>query len=501
MVSFLLVYARYAANRGAIRHLYIYVFPIRELMESWIEQIVEREKAKRGVPLEVKKLGGRYYLYMSTSRWDREQKRRRKLSKYIGRITKQGVIEADRTKHDARSIYEYGNSKFLLSLIEDLVEPLKQAFSEDYQEIIAMGVVKLLQPTPLKLVKSRWEKLQLSREMEASLSPNTLSEKLRRIGADVIGQKLFFEHLLTGNKVLVFDMSSIFSYSENLRLAEKGYNSEGLYLKQINFVLVVSQDRRLPVMIKPIPGSVRDVKALKTAIDEVFGRKCILVLDRGPASYVIPEMLKEREVGFILPLKRNFRIVDYDMPLKKIFIFRGRGINWGKKRVDHGFLYMFEDVKLRAEEETNFIERVKEGREKRSRLEMERGKFGKIPILSNLDLNGEEIYKLYKSRQRIEVVFDALKNELENDKTYLSDDDAIRGYFFVSFISLYFYCKILEMLRKKNYIGKVSVNELLFELSKVYLVIHNDGRVSMSEVPAKVEQLDEELGLNLFPKS
>lgn len=470
-------------------------------MESWVERIVEREKAKRRMPLEVKNIGGHYYLYMSTSRWDGELKRRRKLSRYIGRITRQGVIEADRTKHDARSIYEYGNSKFLASLTEDLVEPLKEAFPEDFREIIAMGVVKLLQPTPLKLIKSRWEKLHLSTEIEASLSPNTLSEKLRRIGRDVIGQRQFFDRLLNGNGVLVFDMSSIFSYSENIRLAERGYNSEGLYLKQINFILLVSQDKRLPVMIKPLPGSVRDIKALKTAINEVFRRKCILVLDRGPASYVIPEMLREREVDFVLPLKRNFRIVDYGLPLRRSFVFTDRGINWGRKRIKGSYLYVFEDVKLRAEEETNFIAQVREGRKKPPQLEKERKKLGKIAILSSLDQDGEEIYKLYKSRQGIEVVFDALKNELENDKTYLSDDDAIRGYFFISFISLYLYCEILELLRKRNYVGKVSVNELLFELSKVYLVVHNDGRISISEIPAKVEQLDEELGLNLFPKS
>jgi transposase len=469
-------------------------------MESWIERVVEKEKASRKVPLEVKRRGNRYYLYMSTSRWDRELKRRKKLSRYIGRITKEGVIETDRTKHNARSIYEYGNGKLAASMAEELVEPLKQAFPEDYREIIAMGIVKLLQPTPIRLIKSRWEKLHLSTEMDASLSPNTLSEKLRRIGVDVIGQKLFFEHLMTRNRVLVFDMSSIFSYSENLRLAERGYNSDGLYLKQINFVLMVSHYRRLPVMIKPIPGSVRDIKALKTAIDEVFRRKCILVLDRGPASYVIPELLEEKEIGFVLPLKRNFRIVDCGMHLKKSFLFMNRGINWGRKKTGKGFLYMFEDVKLRGEEETNFIKLIREGRKKRSQLERERRKFGKISILSNLDKRGEAVYRLYKCRQRIEVVFDALKNELENDKTYLSDDDAIRGYFFISFISLYLYCKILEMLRKRKYVGKVSVNELLFELSKVYLIVYNDGRTSLSEVPAKVEGLDEELRLNLFPK-
>jgi len=62
---------------------------------------------------------------------------------------------------------------------------------------------------------------------------------------------------------------------------------------------------------KPLRGSIRDVKALKNAINKVLKRKCILVLDRGPASYIIPEMLNENEIGFVLPLKRNFVIIDY----------------------------------------------------------------------------------------------------------------------------------------------------------------------------------------------
>jgi len=38
------------------------------------------------------------------------------------------------------------------------------AFSNDYHEIIAMGIVKILQPTSLKLIKGRWEKIYLSKE-------------------------------------------------------------------------------------------------------------------------------------------------------------------------------------------------------------------------------------------------------------------------------------------------------------------------------------------------
>jgi hypothetical protein len=93
-----------------------------------------------------------------------------------------------------------------------------------------------------------------------------------------------------------------------------------------------------------------------------------------------------------------------------------------------------------------------------------------------------------------------MKNEMENDKSYLSDDDAVRGYFFISFISLYLYFKLLGMLRQHDLVGKVSVQELLFEFSKVYQVYYSDGKKRLSEIPAKVEKLEKTLGLKLFPK-
>ena len=62
---------------------------------------------------------------------------------------------------------------------------------------------------------------------------------------------------------MLFDLSSIVSHSENLKLAEKGYNAEHLYLRQINFALIFSSEHNVPVMIKAIPGSIRDIKSFK----------------------------------------------------------------------------------------------------------------------------------------------------------------------------------------------------------------------------------------------
>jgi len=467
-------------------------------MEQWVKEIVKTEREKRNLPLEAKKLNDNYYLYHSTTHWDKKEKKVKKDSDYIGRITPKGIIEKKK-KNDTRSIFEYGNSELLRLLSQDIIEPLKMCFYDRWKEIIALSIVKTIQPLPIRLIQSRWEKLHISQEIDAALSPNTISEVLRDIGKDYASQKEFFDKLMVDSKTLIFDLSSIFSYSENLQYAEKGHNADHLYLKQVNFMLFFSMDKQLPVLLKPLPGSVRDVKALRAVIDEVNAKDSTVVIDRGFASQVIPDLLTELDFNFILPLRRNFIEIDYDRRLDYTFSYRKRGIKWGRKRSGTNFLYLFEDVKLRAEEETTFIHLMSEKKRTIEEYKEASKKFGKIAILSNRDQDGETIYLMWKDRENVEVAFDALKNEMENDKTYLDDDDAVRGYFFISFISLYLYYKILNLLRKAKIVEKVSVNEVLLELSKVYEIYLGEKR-KFSEIPNKVIKLAESFEMDIFPK-
>ena len=468
-------------------------------METWTKELLKKEREKRKIPLEIKVLNNNYYLYHSTTRWDKKEKKTKKVTDYIGRMTPKGVMEKT-SKCEIRTIYEYGNSQLLFVLSEEILGQLKKSFYDRWKEILACAIVKTIRPVPLKLIQTQWTKLHLSQTIDASLSPNTLSDVLREVGRDYASQKEFFDSLITDSRFMAFDLSSIFSYSENLKYAERGQNAEHLYLNQINFMMLFSIDKHLPVLLKPLPGSVKDIKSLKNSLDEINAKNAILVMDRGFASYDLTFLLKENNLNFIFPLKRNFKINDYSIELGSSFVYRERGINCGKKKLDdNNWLYLFEDVKLRAEEETTFIKLIKEGNRKREELNSEKIKFGKITMLSNLELPEEEIYNMYKNREEVEVAFDALKNELENDKTYLSDEDAVRGYFFISFLSLYLHHKILKILKEKNLIEKLSVNEVLLELSKVY-EIDLGGKKKLSEIPKKADKIANELGVDIFPK-
>jgi hypothetical protein len=88
-----------------------------------------------------------------------------------------------------------------------------------------------------------------------------------------------------------------------------------------------------------------------------------------------------------------------------------------------------------------------------------------------------------------------LSNKLRNN------DNAVRGYFFVSFLSLYLYFGVLEKIRATGMIGEVSVEELLFKLSSVYLIKYRSGKERLSEVSSKVQKLMTKLNLDLLPKN
>ena len=74
-----------------------------------------------------------------------------------------------------------------------------------------------------------------------------------------------------------------------------------------------------------------------------------------------------------------------------------------------------------AEESSTFIGMIAEGKRAQKEFDAESTKFGKISILSNVKDDPRRIYNLYMQHEEIEQAFDAMKNELENDKSYFSD--------------------------------------------------------------------------------
>ena len=76
--------------------------------DDWVIEWIEKEKENGRKCFDVKRIGNCYYLYYQTTRYNSETKKREKVSKYIGKLTKDGVDENGKKEDDFVSQARYG---------------------------------------------------------------------------------------------------------------------------------------------------------------------------------------------------------------------------------------------------------------------------------------------------------------------------------------------------------------------------------------------------------
>lgn len=471
-------------------------------MEDWVREWVQARRGDGEQGIEIKHLGNSYYVYRSTTVWDKEAKKRRKRSVYLGKLDEErGFIRRDREipRFKPKSVRQYGNAMLLHRAMTDILPLLRESFAKHWQEIYALAITRILGAVPLKRVGSVWERLYDPNKLTPKLSPKQLAAILRDVGGDWSGQDLIFRELARNGRQFVYDLSVVFTSSEGVTFAEAGYNKDHVFLPQIQLALLYTVDNGLPTMIRALPGSIKDITTLATSLAEVGIKGKILILDRGFYSEDVVAYLLQREISFLLPTRRNSTLYDVRIHLTRHFFYRERLIRYGKRRIEGYFLYLFEDAQLGVEEEKTLYKRLDEGKIARKELEKGLKRAGRILILSDLDREGEEIFMMYKQRGHVETQFDTYKNVLHADRMYLQDDESVFGHLFTSFLALYGYCMLENALKKAGLLQRFSPADILEEFSKVYVFTDGTQEV-ISEIPRKVAELDAKVGLDVFPK-
>jgi len=485
--------------------IYLYYVPYNiGNMETWAKDWLEEQHKAGEKCLEIKVRDNCHYVYHSTSRYDKEIKKGRKVSVYLGRLDKiHGFIpKGEKPKANMapipRSVTDYGNSIILRNAMAEIKPFLMDIFPDHWEELYAMSIVRVNGYTPLKRIKDSWEDLYDPEGLKPNLNPSNLSKVLREVGLDRQGQDELFGHLKNSDTQLVYDLSTCFSRSVGILQAEKGYNKDHIQVPQINFALLCGLDSEMPTMIKSVPGSVRDISTLYKTIEELDISDKVLLLDRGFFSEDVLKFLEKKNVKFVLPTKRNSHYYDTRIHLNEEFIYHDRLIKSGKRKLGNLFLYMYEDQDLRLEELKTIFRKREEGKINDDDHSLKQKRAGKFLIISNYDIEKREMYELYKRRDSIEKLFDAYKTTLDADRLYLHDDRSVYGHIFVAFLSLYAYCKILKALKKADINDKFSPNDILLKFSKVKNVDFIEKNI-VTEVPKKVRELDKALRFNIFP--
>lgn len=430
--------------------------------------------------IEIKEHNGNYYLYEYQHRWDKEKRTSVKKVRYVG-----VVKEVERKR-----VVEHGHVALIYSILKErALEKLKELFPNEWKHLVVFAMNRVIDPMPLKRMGSWLEKTSLPSLIDLNVAtPKTMSVMLGRIGENIEAQRTFMRTLLVKGELLLYDGSVIFSNSKYNRLLEIGYDKSKLFLPKANIVLLFSKTRNIPVYFKLFFGSVHEVKILTETMDEIKNRNAIFVADKGFYKNVAFDELCKKHIRFIIPIPRDDKRIDYSKELVGFFEFHKRIIRYTKYYVGKFVLYLYEDQFLKFEETSEYY-RLKLNKQD---VKFHEERAGKIALLSNIDRDPRKIYRLWKTRDQIEKAFHIFQNILETDTPYVSKEEVFRGYIFGSYLSLYLFYRVLNLLQLKQINERVSVADLMFELSKVMCYEHTGGFL---ETPKKTSELIKELGI------
>lgn len=447
---------------------------------------------------QITKIKDNFYLYKVKSKWDKDTKKSKKITEeYLGKLTPEGLILPKHKRElNLECPKEYGNVFFSNKIGGELIKKLKHHFPYDYESIVSIAIIKLCYQSRINTMQIRYKTSYLSEIYNnANMSPKKISELFNTLGSYDYTIKKFFKDLKKEGETIAIDLTSIFTDSENISFAEKGHNSKKIYHDQLQFLMLYSLNQNLPTFFKVLPGSIRDVSSLVNAVEESEYKEVILVSDRGFTSKNNWEFLESKSLKYIFPLRRNSSLLSYDISKHRdYFMFRKRVIWYRKFEKEGRKITQFLDKKLLAEEEKTYICLKEKGIVLEKEYEKKKDKFGVISIITNTDKTPKDIFEIYKSRNDIEVAFDTMKNCLDDDKTYMQSTENVKGYFFITFLALYFYIQIQNLLREKDMLKKYSVSNILLQLSKFYKIKINDKEIT-SEIPKQTRLIIEKLDI------
>jgi len=254
--------------------------------------------------------------------------------------------------------------------------------------------------------------------------------------------------------------------------------------------MAFSTNTYLPTAVDVFYGSMKETKILKYFVERFPSKDIGFILDRGFTDYDMLLDFKKRGIHYIAALKKNSAFIPAKVDMEGAFVYRKRSVAFSKVVLEgYGFLYLFLDPKLKGVEEDFLLGRVAEGCLSMGEFEVSRVLAGVFGLVSDLDVEARVVFEQYKGREEVEQGFDFMKNDLEADRSYLGCDEAVRGYFVVVFLAMRLYFKILRRLREHGLVGKVSVREVLFELSKMRLVVEASGKEYLCALPKKTEEI------------
>ena len=504
-----------------------------------------------------KRVGNSTYLYEATSFWDPEKKQPRQKRTYLGKKDPQTGEPVRPRQRLPRLSKDYGNV-YLLQHIADrigLSTLLKQVFPADYRTLLALMFFDISEAQPLYLFPSWAEATTLPAiPTFTSKTLTTFTRKLGQMEAERLEFSKQWSQTLGEVHAIVFDITSLSSYSAFLPDIEWGYNRDREKLPQLNVGILYAEQANLPLYYRVYPGSIPDVSTLKNLVTylKVFDVQDILfVMDRGFYSATNVGHMKQAQLTFLIPLPKSVKLFSslrakharqLSNPANSL-LFKDEVLYHLQDSITINKVdlqaHLYFDPQKRSAQTARFLKDIlalehlaqqqtfqtqQEARRYLSK-QMKRashffritGKTGQIEItrkprtlsrrMANMGttimltnhslLSPDKMLALYRHKDYIEKIFDTLKNELDGKRLRGSTKDTDEGRLFLKFLELILYSALANTMREQHLFQQYSIREIMHELKKLRLVTMTDETSFLTEVSKRQRKIFQKFGVKI----
>lgn len=444
----------------------------------------------------IEKRNDTHIVKWATTVWNKETKKRRKESKYLGVLNPDGTLTEGRPQRrrvDVAEIVDSGNARLLAMCTEPILDALRFAFPNDYPEIILLAFSRILSRGELNKAGRCWNRLEDVLGLRPNTSPKSLSDTLERVGLSRASQDMFFNRVAVEEKEMAVDMSVLFSKARGAVLVKAGYNRFKLSCTQINIILGCGMTTGRPQYLKVVPGNVKEGSAVSMLDEFDIPKGTILVMDRGYQNQKLLKAIREKGLDYLVAVRRNSKLYDTTDTSEGIFRWRDSAVRYGHSRVsDTEWVYRFENLDQRNDEMVDTLKAMEDGRKRT----IDEGKAGNFIMVSTRGMDPKEAYRMYKSRCEVENFFDSAKNVLSMDKMHMHDDAHIMGFLFVTFVAALIRFGISSRIDEADLASSYTPEDVLDVYSVMKVVVGKDDIRQV--VPKDLRDLDARLKVFMY---
>lgn len=451
--------------------------------------------------LRYKQRGQKYYVYEVSNIWDKECKKYKQHSIYLGTASEKGGVysktsAADSVRKSEKTIVDYGDSYALTCVLKTSgLEALLKETLPEHESIIALVLYQLISGNAMSHYQN-WAEGNFVQYLfpKINLNSQRISDLFKKLGKHETQQKFFKEYIarfFQKQHGILIDSTAL-PGSMNSSLNSWGYSANGID-KKVGCLMLVDKTSKLPIFFRAIPGEIADVSTLKATFKEIelLGLKADqAIFDAGYFSESNISYLCESQISFISRMPKARRIFGELADKHKQNIEDiSNTVQYGDRYVFlksveislYGyqmFAHIILDPDKRAQDIKYLMKDAIGNPSEQNDVNKKLEQAGILILISRHHLDQAEVLPSYYTRQSIEQIFGFAKSSNDLLPLRVHSEEALRGYLFLSFIVLILFIKVRGQLKDqftpqqalvilRNLKAKIFDSEILLtELSK-----------------------------------